>query len=290
MFPAMHSWSFRDRFAQDPAYTVFDCLDATAAMGFTGIEIMAGSAGKPSEHLGSDQPAHLGKIVKHAEKRGVKILSLATYNDFAFVANEEWRLANIAYIQRWLGIAGSMGVPNIRMLTGYYNDKAPRTRLEQLTRDGIRACVPFAEAAGVNMALENHNSIFVEAGEILALIDEIGSPRLTACPDPSNWGGKEFWEADCPGEVRERVFDSAAKLAVRATQTHLKIKGAPVDGKLAGFGDGLLRLLRSYRQAGYRGGMAFESIGAGDLLAPLAQARETVEAAIRQVEKEEVPV
>jgi hypothetical protein len=290
MFAAMHSWSFRDRFAKDPAFTIFDCLDATAEMGFTGIEIMAGRAGAPAEHLGSDQPAHLEKVVRHAEKRGVKILSLATYNDFAFVANEEWRLANIAYIQRWLGIAGSMGVPNIRMLTGYYNDKAPRERLEQLTRDGIRDCVPHAEAAGVNMAIENHNSIFVEAGEILALIDEIGSPRLTACPDPSNWGGKEFWEAGCSDAVRERVFGNAAKLAGRATQSHLKIKGEPVNGKLAGFGDGLLRLLRSYQQAGYRGGMAFESIGEGDLLAPLVKAREVVEAAIRCVEKEEVPV
>jgi sugar phosphate isomerase/epimerase len=137
MFAAMHSWSFRDRFKADPTFTIFDCIDATRDMGFTGIEIMAGMAGSPPEHLGSDDPVHLGKVMKHAEKRGVKVLSLATYNDFAFVANEEWRLANIAYIKRWLGIAGKLGVPNIRMLSGYYNDKAPRERLEQLTREGI---------------------------------------------------------------------------------------------------------------------------------------------------------
>lgn len=286
MFAAMHSWSFRERFKSKPGFTIFDCLDETAEMGFRGIEIMAGAAGSPAGDLGSDEPAHLEKVMQHAAKRGVKVLSLATYNDFAFVANEKWRLENIAYIKRWLGIAGTLGVPNIRMLTGYYNDKAPREKLEQLTRDGIRECVPFAEKAGVNMAIENHNSIFVEADEILGLIGELGTPRLTACPDPSNWAGKEFWEPDCPREVREKVFTSAAKVAPKATQSHLKIKGAPAGGKLAGFGDELARLLRSYRKAGYDGGIAFESIGEGDLLAPLPQAREVVEAAIRQAEKE----
>ena len=59
MFAAMHSWSFRDRFKNDTAFTIFDCLDATAAMGFSGIEIMAGKAGTPAGDLGSDQPTHL---------------------------------------------------------------------------------------------------------------------------------------------------------------------------------------------------------------------------------------
>ncbi|MCY3020024.1 MAG: sugar phosphate isomerase/epimerase [Planctomycetota bacterium] len=286
MFTAMHSWSFRDRFKTAPGFTIFDCLDQTAAMGFSGIEIMAGAAGSPAGDLGSDEPTHLDRVMKHAAKRGVKVLSLATYNDFAFVGNEEWRLANIAYIKRWLGIAGMLGVPNIRMLTGNYNDKAPRAKLEQLTRDAIRECVPHAEKAGVNMAIENHNSIFLQADEILGLIADVGSVRLTACPDPTNWSGKEFWEPQCPPEVREQVFGSAAKLASRATQSHLKVKGAPVNGKLAGFGDDLLRLLRSYKKAGYDGGIAFESIGDGDLLAPMPQAREAVEAAISKVNAE----
>ena len=216
----------------------------------------------------------------------MRVLSLATYNDFAFVANEEWRLANIAYIKRWLGIAGSLGVPNIRMLTGYYNDKAPREKLEHLTREGIIECIPYAEKANVNMAIENHNSIFVEADDILNLIDELRSPRLTGCPDPSNWAPNEFFNADCPAATREHVFNSAAKLAAKATQSHLKIKGAPVDGKLAGFGTELERLLRAYKKAGYKGGLAFESIGEGDLLAPLSKAREVVDAAIKKIEKE----
>jgi len=283
MFPAMHSWSFRNVFKEDPTYDIFKCLDKTADMGFTGIEIMSGKAGSPAGDLGSDDMAHLEKVMEHAEKRGVKVLSLATYNDFAFTPNEEWRLENIAYIKDWLRIAGQIGVPNIRMLTGYYNDHTPHEQLEQLTRDGIKECIAAAEEAGVNMATENHNSIFMDADAMLALFDELGSPRLTTCPDPSNWGGKEFWSDDCPAEVREKVFTSAAKLAPRATQSHLKIKGAPVDGKLVGFGDDLTRLLKAYKDAGYDGAIAFESIGDGDLLEPLVAAREVVEKAIAEL-------
>jgi sugar phosphate isomerase/epimerase len=286
MFAAMHSWSFRDRFKEDPSFDIFKCLEETAKMGFKGIEVMAGKAGSPAEHLGSADSAHLEKVIKRAGQLGVKILSLATYNDFAFVANEEWRLANIAYVKEWLGIAGSLGVPNIRMLTGYYNDGAPRERLEQLTRDGICECIPYAEKAGVNMAIENHNTIFMQADEILGLIRECGSPRLTACPDPSNWAGPEFWTTECPAQIREKVLDGAAKLAPQATQSHLKIKGVSANGCLVGFGDDLSRLIRSYRKAGYSGGIAFESIVDGDLLAPLSKARELVEAVIAKVEKE----
>jgi sugar phosphate isomerase/epimerase len=276
----VHTWSFRDVFKNNPAFTVFDCLDAAADMGFAGIEIMTGKANMPPDHIGGETHEHLEKVVAHAQRRGISITCLATYNDFAYVQDEAWRRANIDYIQRWLTLAGRIGVPNIRMLTGYYNDHAPRERLEELTRDGIRACVPFAEAAGVNMAIENHNSIFFSAAEIVGLIEESGSPRLTACPDPSNWGGRVFFDGDAA--ARATVLRELEILAPYATQAHLKICGINPDGSLPGFDADLDRVISIYRQAGYDGMIVFESMGKGDLLAPLARARQTVEDAIRR--------
>lgn len=289
MQTALHSWSFRDRFAADPDFTVFDALEQTAAMGFTGIEIMAGQAGgaRPGDFASDDLP-YLKRVARHAETRGVRILSLSTYNDFAFVKNEAWRQANVAYIRKWLRIAGEMDVPNIRMLTGYYVEGESRERLEDLVRDGIRACVPDAEEAGVNMALENHNTLFFTADEILALMDEIGSPRLTACPDPTNWASATFFLPDTPPEEQETVYRQAALLAPKATQSHLKIKGIAADGVLIGYGGaGLERLLRIYRDAGYGGALAFESIvesdDGDDLLSPLPEVRRIVDEAIARV-------
>jgi hypothetical protein len=81
------------------------------------------------------------------------------------------------------------------------------------------------------------------------------------------------------------MFASVAKLAPLATQSHLKIKGIR-DGKLIGWGDDLVRLLRIYRDAGYDGAIAFESVADGDLVAPLAEARAIVQAAIDRVAAE----
>ncbi len=283
MRTALHSWSFRKRFKDDPGFDIFQALDMTADMGFNAIEIMSGKADCPPGDFASDDPGYLNKVKKYAEDRDVDIVCLATYNDFAYVKDEAWRLANIEFIKKWLNIAAEMEVPNIRMLTGYYIEGEDRERLEALTRAGIAECVPVAEQCGVNMAIENHNSIFMSADEILALIDEFASPRLTTCPDPSNWGHKQFWSDDCPAEVRENVFSSAARLAPLATEAHLKIKGIDGDGNLMGFGEDLDRLLGSYRDAGYDGCVAFESIADDDLLAPLPRAREIVEAAIDRV-------
>jgi len=282
MRAAMHSYSFRNCFKTDRQFTIFKALDLTAAWGFTGIEIMSGAAGASPAggDFGSDDPAFLNSVCTYAESLGIRIDCLSTYNDFAHTTNEEWRLANIAYVKRWLKLAGDLGVPNIRMLTGYFSQGQDRRHIENLVRAGITECLPVAEACGVNMAIENHSSVFIEAAEILALIREFDSPRLTTCPDPTNWGGKEFWDANPPAAVRENVFHSTAALAPKATQSHLKIKGITPDHQLDGFGADLDRILRSYRAARYDGAIAFESIAEGDLLAPLAEARTIVETAI----------
>jgi sugar phosphate isomerase/epimerase len=205
MILALHSWSFRDRYKNDPAFNVFKMLDETAKMGFTAIELMTGKAGSPpAPDVGGEEPDGLRKVIRYAEKCGIRVTCLAPYNDFAFVKNEEWRLANIAYVKQWLQLAGDAGVANIRMLTGYYAEGEDPKKLEQLTEAGIIECIPYAEKANVNMAIENHNSIYMKGTEIAELIARLKSKRLTACPDPSN-GFKTFFEPDCSGEVIEDV-------------------------------------------------------------------------------------
>ncbi len=282
MRAAMHSWSFRNHFREDPTFTIEKALDITADLGFTGIEIMCGKANCGNDNFTSDDPDYLKGVLDYAAKKGIDVLSMATYNDFAYTPDEDWRLANIEFIKHWLPLTGKLGVPNIRMLTGYYQEGGDKKELEAMTLAGIKECIPYAEEAGVNMAIENHNSIFFEADDLLNLIEECGSDRMTTCPDPSNWKAKVFFSDEVTEEDREHVFTSAAKLATKATQSHLKIKGVE-NGKLLGWGDDIDRLIGSYHDAGYDGALAFESIADGDLLEPLAEAREIVESAIQRV-------
>jgi len=111
----------------------------------------------------------------------------------------------------------------------------------------------------------------------------MGSARLTTCPDPSNWGRKAFFEGD--PQAKQTVLDGARIVAPRATQSHLKVRGIAPDGTIPGFGNDLVELVRIYATAGYDGPLAFESVGDGDLLEPLVQAREIVEKAIAEVKQ-----
>lgn len=276
---ALHTWSLRDRF-KDPTFDLDQAIRLAADWGFAALEVMSGKAGSPAEHFGSEEPARLRRLAELARARGVPIVCVSTYNDFAFTPNEAWRLDNIAYVQRWLRIAQDLGVPNLRLLSGYYPGEQDRAAIDALVEAGIRECAAVAETTGVNMALENHSSVFFGAEEIVALIGRIGSPRLTTCPDPTNWVGPSFFEPDGPRQPREAMFASVARIAPLATQSHLKVAGVGPDGALVGWGGDLARLLRLYRDSGYDGCIAFESIAPGDLLAPLPRAREIVAAAI----------
>jgi sugar phosphate isomerase/epimerase len=274
----MHSYSFRACFEKQPGFTIERALEMTAEMEFGSIEIMTGVAGK-LEHIGTDTVDGLARLVKRAGELGIRIHCYSTYNDFAFVKNENWRRQNVEYIKKWLKLAGDTGVPNIRMLTGYYIQGEDRAHLDKLVAEGIRECIPVAEACGVNMAIENHSSVFEYGKEIMELIRQIGSPRLTTCPDPSN-GFKQFFDAGCPQTERDAVYANLKLMAPKATNSHLKVRGVSAEA-----GGGLVawdldRLLGIYQAAGYNGPITFESIAEPDLLAPMAKAREIVEKAI----------
>jgi sugar phosphate isomerase/epimerase len=277
MRPGLHSWSFQKRFAADPSFGPRDFIDIAAGMGFGDVEILTGQAGGNAGHLRTEDPGEIAAIVRYAGSKGVRVACFSTYNDFAFTPNEDWRLANIAYIKRWLALAADCGVPNIRLLTGYWVRGRSQVKLQQLVLDGIRECAPHAERAGVDMALENHSSVFLEAEDILWLIEQVGSRRLTTCPDPTNWH-HQFLEAK-PAD-REHVFRSTELIAPRMTESHLKVFGITEREELAGFGPELDRLIGIYRAAGYGGVIAFEHIGAGDPLAELPRAKVILERAI----------
>ncbi len=148
IYAGLHSWSFRERFREDPDFTIFQAVDLTAQMGFSSLEILTGTAGRPPEHVGTDDPQDLRRLVRYARGQGVRIYCFSTYNDFAFLG--PWRNDNIAYIFHWIELAAAAEVPNLRLLTGYYQVCAENTapqleRQKELTPVGLPAILPAAE-------------------------------------------------------------------------------------------------------------------------------------------------
>ncbi|MCW8132451.1 MAG: sugar phosphate isomerase/epimerase [Planctomycetota bacterium] len=274
MKTGLHSFSRREAF-KNPDYNVFRFLDEAHAWGFTSVEIMTGAAGGKPADIGGDDPAHLEKVCAYARERGIAVHCFSTYNDFAFVKNEAWRLENIKYVQQWTRLAGRCGVPNLRLLSGYWSEGRSHEELESLVIEATRTCCAVAEREGVNLSFENHSTIFLYAADIQRLMDAVASPRLTACPDPTNGfpAGK-----DAPAEL-ERMYANLEALAPKATNAHLKIFGVE-DGALAAYDFG--RIARIFAAAGYDGPLHFELVQADADPRVLAQAREIVEAALER--------
>jgi len=271
---SIHSWSFRDKYKGEPGFNLFRALDETARMGFTGIEIMAGKANAGYDDFESVDPMYLDRVTRHARSVGVAITAVAPYNDFAYVTDEAWRLANIEYVKQWCRIAADMQVPEVRVMTGYLVEGQPVDTLEQLVIDAFRECAPVAEQCGVNMALENHSSVMSASAGLLRLFREVGSSRLTACPDPTNFSPGVFKPDATPGQ-REKVYTETEAFAPYASNSHVKFGGFDSRGEWAVID--WPRLLGIYRGAGYDCNISIESIDTPDLLATLARARATLE-------------
>ncbi len=286
MFAALHTWSFRRRFAAEGA-TFFDAVDWAAEHGFRGLEMMIERGDQPRDLVGLPDvaPATIARAAAYARRRAVPVLAYSTFNDFA-AADPAVRDRHLALVRDWIALAADTGVPRLRLLTGYHREGEDRAAAEQRTREGIATVVPIAAAAGVELATENHNTLFLAADDLAALARQHG-PTLTVCPDPSNWV-KGFFDA--PDADREFIYAELARVAPHARHAHLKIRGLTPDGEgLLGFD--LPRLLGILRHAGFAGAIAFESVThdqaqPGDLTAALPAARVVLERAISRVLRE----
>lgn len=270
----LHSYSRREAF-KSSNYDVFSFLNEAAAWGFESVELTTGGAGSPPTDIGGDDPRHLKRVCAHAQQLGLRVHCFSTYNDFAFVKNEAWRQDNIAYIRHWIELARQCGVPNLRLLSGYWSSDREHTELEQLVIAAIRDCCDPAERAGVNLAFENHSTIFLYAGDIMRLIGAVNSPRLTTCPDPTNG----FSSAGDNAAELERLYANLEQLAPKATNAHLKIFGA-ANGGLAGYD--IDRIVRIFTAAGYDGPLHFELGEATADPGVLLQARDILQAALER--------
>ncbi len=273
MHSAMHSYSYRDRF-QDDDFGPREFLSEVGSHGFASVEIMTGGPGRIQKDIGTDDLEALKELQAFGRDQGVEIHCLSTYNDFSFL-DPTARQPMVDDLKKWIRLAGELGVPNIRLLTGYFSDADRPEEQEKLVLEGIAEVERVAAEAEVYLALENHSTVFMSANDVVFVIKQIGSPWVTACPDPSN---------QLPGfhEARPNpqnfVYAGAAKMAEHATNSHLKVKGIDDDGSLIGWD--IDRLISIYKNAGYDGPITFESIIPDDLTGQLPEIKTIVDAAI----------
>lgn len=206
-----------------------------------------------------------------ADRRGLDICVVDFKADLiqpdAAAANEAGSL-----LEQTIHACEKLGIRRLNGFTGFLAGKEPTAFAKNgsaLATDGhynrcaerLRKAATVAEQAGVALSLEVHmNTIHDTVASTLRLLELVGSPNVTATPDPGNLF------ATRPGE---RAPEPWAPLRGRIGHVHLKNcvqRGSEFDYSvpLSGGHIDIYRHLRQLLGLGYTGAFCLEYVGSGD--------------------------
>ncbi|MGH9330629.1 MAG: sugar phosphate isomerase/epimerase family protein [Vicinamibacterales bacterium] len=185
-------WHFRT-----PKYPVEHVIEDAARLGFDGVEIL-------HRQMTDESPAYVNRLKQAAFRLGLDLPMLSIHQDFISPKPEE-RDEAVAHTIKCIDLASRLGIPSIRLNSGRWNTiasfddlmkvKGDEPPIEGYTdedafrwcADGIRACLPAAERAGVLLALENHWGLTTKTENLLRIHKAVSSPWLGINLDTGNF-------------------------------------------------------------------------------------------------------
>lgn len=185
-------WRYRD----DSKFSIPNCIDMAAEMGFDGVEIL-------HVQMEKEDRSYLQELKRRAFVNGLDLCGFSTHQ--GFVSPEKAvRDANVKKTLHQIELAYQMGIPTMRVNTGRwgtiksFNDlmanKGIEPRLEGYTDDegfkwvidSFEQCIKKAEECGVILGLENHWGLGISAEGVLRIVEAINSPWLQVTMDTGN--------------------------------------------------------------------------------------------------------
>jgi sugar phosphate isomerase/epimerase len=194
-------WHFRTA-----KYPVEQVIDDAARLGFDGVEIL-------HRQMTDETPAYVNKLKQAAFRQGLDLPMLSIHQDFISPKPEE-RQEAVTHTIRCIELASRLGIPSIRLNSGRWNTIASFDDLMKVKGDeppiqgfsdedafrwcieGIQACLPAAEKAGVLLALENHWGLTTRTENLLRIYKSVASPWLGINLDTGNFPGDPYPEIE----------------------------------------------------------------------------------------------
>ena len=185
-------WHFRTE-----RYPVEKVIDDAARLGFDGVEIL-------HRQMTDESPAYVNSLKQAAFRNGLALPMLSIHQDFISPKPEE-RQEAVQHTIRCIELAARLGIPSIRLNSGRWNTipsfddlmkvKGDEPPIQGYTDDvafrwcieGIQACLPAAEGAGVLLALENHWGLTTKTENLLRIYKAVASPWLGINLDTGNF-------------------------------------------------------------------------------------------------------
>jgi L-ribulose-5-phosphate 3-epimerase len=193
-------WHFRP-----PRVPIEEVIDHASALGVQGVDILHRQMDiAEREPLDAAGRSYLRKLKRHAFLNGIDLICLSTHQSFVS-PNPDEVTRNVEHTEKCIEIAYELGAPCIRINTGRWGttrsfDELMKNRgiepvLPGYTEedgfkwciDGIKRCLPKAEACGVLLALENHWGLARTPEGLLRIVNAIKSPWLGVLMDTGNF-------------------------------------------------------------------------------------------------------
>lgn len=196
----LYSVTYLGLWYDGPALDIRELIGRASRFGYDGIEI---DGKRPHAHPLDLSPTACRALAREAADAGVEIYAVAANNDFSS-SIAEIRDSQLACTRQLIDLASALGAGILRVFAAWpgvhhgseggsyevaekiWSDEhqsSDREELWERCRDGLIQLSGWAEDAGILLALQNHPQVVNNAGDMLRMIAEVGSPHLKACFD-----------------------------------------------------------------------------------------------------------
>ncbi len=163
-------------------------------------------------HIRSRDAAYLDGLRQEATATDVQIAMLATYSDFTH-PNASERVHQIDDVRNWIAAAARLGASFLRLTAGQAHPGVAEEEGLTWATEGLMACLPDAEAAGLSLLYENHvrgafwsaNDFTQPAARFLEVVRRTAGSGLKILFDTANCLALNDDPLAILRQVRERV-------------------------------------------------------------------------------------
>ena len=196
---------------------------------------------------------NMRKLQELGENNGVQITCMSLEHDLCRTS-ADLRCQDIEKVKAWIDMSVRLGVPLVRVFTGWKKENIPYDTQMQWVYEGLREISDYAAVKNIKLALENHNDVCLRAGEILELQKKINNPYLRTCPDIFNY--KKFTGPQQP-LIDDECFEEIEYLLPMAANAHIKICEA-VNGNTKERYLDIERMIKRLAANDYHGALTIE--------------------------------
>ena len=173
---AVSAWSLQKLLFKDKM-NIFEFLDFAFEQGVDGVELL---------DCFWKTPKQIQEVKKKVDGNNWDIACYSIGNDFVTLDDSELE-GQIIAVKQGIDVAADLGTKLLRVFSGNSKQGISYDQGMEKILKGFKECAPYAEEKGITMVLENHGLFAGKSDQVLAILEEVGSPNLKANADTGNF-------------------------------------------------------------------------------------------------------